>query len=325
MLRERYFSYIDEKLITLSVRVEKRGKLNLLGLHVHSENFYRDFFNLLYGYGLENLNNQIKNVPAIDLIDRDEKIVVQVSSTATKEKIQTALKKDILEDYKDYKFKFISISKSVENLKNKDYINEYGLEFDPDQDIHDIQNILSDIMDLEVEEMKDVYEFIKAELGGETDHLSFETNLAAIINVLSKENYANDNGSIQVDPFEIDKKIQFNDLANAKDIIKEYTKHHPKVDAKYQEFDRQGVNKSLSVLSKIKKLFIEASSSEETLSADNIYLRTVKKVLETVMESSNLDEIRIDELELCVDVLVVDAFIRCKIFKSPEGYSYATA
>ena len=32
----------------------------------------------------------------------------------------------------------------------------------------------------------------------------------------------------------------------------------------------------------------------------------------------------IDELELCVNILVVDAFIRCKIFENPENYNYAT-
>jgi hypothetical protein len=31
-----------------------------------------------------------------------------------------------------------------------------------------------------------------------------------------------------------------------------------------------------------------------------------------------------EEMEMCVGILVVDAFIRCKIFKNPNNYNYAT-
>ena len=50
-----------------------------------------------------------------DLIDNEKKIVIQVSSTNTKQKIESSLKKKLIEDYADYTFKFISISKEVEN------------------------------------------------------------------------------------------------------------------------------------------------------------------------------------------------------------------
>ena len=39
-----YFDYIEDLLSVLAFRVERRGKLNILDLHLHSENFYRDFF-----------------------------------------------------------------------------------------------------------------------------------------------------------------------------------------------------------------------------------------------------------------------------------------
>ena len=43
MNRSKYFDYIEEKLTVLAIRIEKRGKLNILNLHVHSENFYLQF------------------------------------------------------------------------------------------------------------------------------------------------------------------------------------------------------------------------------------------------------------------------------------------
>lgn len=69
--------------------------MNILDLHVHSEDFYQNFFNILYGWNLENLNNQnkLQNIEAIDLIDHSSKVIIQVSATNTKEKIESTLQK----------------------------------------------------------------------------------------------------------------------------------------------------------------------------------------------------------------------------------------
>ncbi|EGQ98798.1 hypothetical protein VCHE39_1684 [Vibrio cholerae HE39] len=54
--------------------------------------------NLLYGYELENLNKVLQNVEAIDLIDHKNKIIIQVSSTCTKNKVESALEKEIIKN-----------------------------------------------------------------------------------------------------------------------------------------------------------------------------------------------------------------------------------
>ncbi len=70
MNRSRYFDYIQEKLTALGVGIGVRGQLNILSYHVHSENFYRDFFNTLFGWKLENVNvTKKQNIEAIDLFD----------------------------------------------------------------------------------------------------------------------------------------------------------------------------------------------------------------------------------------------------------------
>lgn len=40
MNRSAYFDYIEEKINLLALRIESRGKLNILNLHLHNENFY---------------------------------------------------------------------------------------------------------------------------------------------------------------------------------------------------------------------------------------------------------------------------------------------
>ena len=111
MQRKNYFDYVEEKLAILSIRVKNRGKLNILDVHMHSENFYRDFINLLYGWSLENANNRLQNIEAIDLIDDNVKLIVQVSATATKTKINNSLSKKSIE----------KISKVLYNIDNEKY------------------------------------------------------------------------------------------------------------------------------------------------------------------------------------------------------------
>lgn len=58
--------------------------------------------------------------------------------------------------------------------------------------------------------------------------------------------------------------------------------------------------------------------------SDNVFLNVIENVKEKVIESANFIEIPIDELELCVKIIVVDSFIRCKIFENPLSYNYVT-
>ena len=322
MNQNLYFSYIEEKLQTLSKRIESKGKLNLLDLHVHSENFYAHFFNKLYGYELENMNEFLQNVEAIDLIDKTNKIIIQVSATSTKRKIEQSLEKSILAGYKDYSFKFISISKDANGLRNKSFTNPHGLTFTPATDIFDINSILNKIITKSAEKTKPLYVFIKSELGNDIDMVKLDSNLASIINILANEEWGDVNKVSDVNTFEIERKIVHNKLTNSRVIIEQYALFYNKVDSKYKEFDKQGANKSNSVLGKITREFLKTYDSNNT---DKSFQNTVDIITEKVIESANYDSIPLDELELCVEILVVDAFIRCKIFENPENYDYATA
>ena len=93
MNRSVYYNYVDVRLNLLALRIVGRGKLNILDFHLHSENFYLHFFNKLYLWKLENMNAVQQNVEAIDLIDKTNKIIFQVSATSTKAKIETTLAK----------------------------------------------------------------------------------------------------------------------------------------------------------------------------------------------------------------------------------------
>lgn len=320
MNRTLYFDFIDEKLCTLATRIEVRGKLNILDLHLHSENFYLNFFNKLFDWKLLNINTVKQNTEAIDLIDTKNKIIVQVSSTATKQKIESALSKN-LTSYKSYSFKFISISKDASSLKSKTYDIPKGITFNPATDIYDIKSILNIILALDIKNQKRIYDFIKQEFSSDINITKIDTNLASIINILAQENWDKDLENYQTEPFEIDRKIEFNNLENSKYVIRDYTIHHNRVNKIYTEFNLNGANKSSSVLFIIRNSYLK---NKATFTDDDLFFKVIELVIETIRNSANYVQIPFDELELCVNILVVDAFVRCKIFENPEGYSYAT-
>lgn len=322
MNRPNYFNVIEERLNLLANRIISRGKLNILDYHGHAENFYQYFLNEVYGWTVTNENDNKQNVEAIDLIDHTNKFVIQVSSTASKQKIESSLSKDSIKTYTGYTFKFISIARDADDLRKDIFKNPHGISFTPSVDIIDKNSILSKIRGLHIDNQERIYQFVKKELVMEIDPIKLESNLAAVINILSKEDWDKTAIVAEISSFEIERKISHNNLNTAKTIIGDYMVHYGRVDKIYTEFDSQGNNKSNSVLSTIRQEYAKAKSS---LTADQLFFDVISKVEEKVLNSSNYTTIPFDELELCINILVVDAFIRCKIFENPENYNYATA
>ena len=324
MQRKNYFDYVEEKLAILSIRVKNRGKLNILDVHMHSENFYRDFINLLYGWSLENANNRLQNIEAIDLIDDNVKLIVQVSATATKTKINNSLSKKSIEEYakRGYTFKFVSIAENADQLRQQKYNNLYNIGFNPKKDIYDISSLEKDILNLKLQKLEEVYQFIKAELGNMPDCVRFNSDLTTIINILAEVKLGENEPLGNINMFEIDKKIEFNKLDIAASIIDDYKIFYNQVEKKYREFDKMGLNKSMLVLQSLKKMYIDALLKNKYDNSDLLFVGLIDEVKEIVINSSNYFDISKETLEACASLLVVDAFMRCKIFKNPEGYAY---
>lgn len=320
MNRAYYYNYIEECLTTLSLRIERRGRLNLLDYNLHAEHLYRDLFNLLFDWKLCNINDIQQNAEAVDLVDVTNKIIIQVSATNTKSKINDALSKIPIPQYNDCTFKFISITKNAKNLKNKTYTAPQGISFSPQNDIYDLTDILREINSLNADKFEQAYNFIRKELGVETATIRLESNLTTIINLLSKEDLSNACVP-SVNSFQIERKIEFNQLSNSKRLIVAYNIYQGTVDRIYSSFDSMGQNKSIFVLERIRKIYLENQSKANR---DALFRLITDKIKLIITTSANYDAIPEDELELCVDILAVDAFIRCKIFENPENYNYAT-
>ena len=321
MNRPNYFNVIEERLNLLAFRIISRGRLNILDFHGHSEYFYQYLLNEVYGWKISNENDFKQNVEAIDLVDHTNKYILQVSATASKQKIESSLSKEAIKVYEGYTFKFVSIARDADALRKDSFKSPYQVDFNPLTDIIDKNSILSKIRGLSTYDQKRIYDFIKNELVTEIDPMKLESNLATVINILSKENWDKRYPVAEINSFEIDRKIAYNKINSAKSIIDDYSVHYGRVDKIYTEFDSRGNNKSSSVLSTIRQEYVK---NKGILSDDELFFKVISNVQEKVLNSSNYTSIPIDELELCINILVVDAFIRCKIFENPENYNYVT-
>lgn len=295
MNRPNYFNIIEERLSLLALRISNRGKLNILDFHGHSENFYQYFLSEVYNWTVINENDNKQNVEAIDLIDHTSKFVIQVSATASKQKIESSLSKNSIKNYLAYTFKFISIAKDADKLRKSIFKNPHGIKFTPSEDIIDIKSILTRIRGLHIDDQKRIYEFVKKELVAEIDLMKLETNLATVINILSKEQWDKSDSTSEINSFEIDRKISHNKLNAAKVIIDDYKAHYGRVDRIYSEYDSLGSNKSKFVLSTIRQEYAKAKINSND---DQLFFKIISKVQEKVLNSSNYTSIPFDELEL---------------------------
>jgi hypothetical protein len=316
MNRSSYFNYIEERLDLLSLRIQRRGKLNLLELNIHAENFYRDLLNLLYGWNLENMNAAHQNEKAIDLMDTNNKLVVQVSATNTKVKIQSSLSNL---NFYDYTFKFLSITQSSDDLRKVNYDIPKGIKFVPSDDIIDIDSILRVVESLGINEQKRLYDFIERELGCMDVLKINQSDIVSVIKLLAQNDLSNIevSASVQKD-FQIDSKINHNQLRISRAIISEYKVYQNMVDKIYSSFDEMGQNRSLFVLNKIRKIYLKG---RESTCGDELFKWITDTVMQEVTERMNGENLSIEAIEMCVDILIVDAFIRCKIFENPNNFN----
>jgi hypothetical protein len=226
-----------------------------------------------------------------------------------------------LEAYKKYSFKFISISKDASDLRKQTYsINPHELEFTPQEDILDIKLLLNKISSLDIDHQRSVFSLVKKELGKNTDISKISSNLTSVINILAAEDFT-PSASDTSPAFKIEEKIKYNDLNSAETVVSDYAVNATRVGQIYKEFDKSGVNKSFSVLNSIRQMYLRKKSE---LSADALFFEVIDEVIERVRNSSNFKNMPLEELEQAVNILVVDAFIRCKIFENPMKVKNAT-
>ena len=310
--KETYISDILDRLSGLAYNVELRGSLNLLDLHVISEDFYVGLLNLVYGWNLRNANSSQQNAPGIDLVDDSNHILVQVTGSCTKKKIDHSLE-EIPEKYAGYHFYFAPIVLDAKAQRKHKYTPPHEVVFYPETDILDIHFIADRIKGMtDIEKVGTIAMYVRNNIRHDTpSSVQLTSGLNDIICLLAKDSL--NEGDFDTADFEIEAKISFNNLSiYGKDIIDQYKIYYVNVQDIYKEYARQGKTKSMAVLQKLHKIYI---SLKTQASGDALFMAIEKEIIKQIDHSSN--KLTEEQLEMCVDILMVHAFIECKIFEKP--------
>lgn len=157
MIREEYIKEIRNSLALLVSEVQLSNSLNMQNINIISENFYRDFFNLLFDWNLKNSNYSQKNFKGIDLYSESEKVVIQVSTVVNRKKIQEAINKIDNARFNGYHFIFVAITnKIISKAIYREYQISDDIHFVPEEDIWDHTKILNYVNDSQIDKMQKI-------------------------------------------------------------------------------------------------------------------------------------------------------------------------
>ena len=109
-------------------------------------------------------------------------------------------------------------------------------------------------------------------------------------------------------------KISFNGLSYGEGIIRDYADQHPRVKRIYDEYAKQAQYKSKAVLQKFHSIYL---NWKQTLRGDELFKKIESEVVSLVNVANLPDDFTQEELEMCADILIVHAFMECKIFEKP--------
>ena len=322
-----YMVKITEKLSMSAFIIKFKGMQAQFDDHKYMEVFYRELLNMVFNYQLENAKT---NQPGYDLIDKKNYILFQVTAEDTKTKVNDTIKKinKISEEYKGYNLKFMIISERDSKLKNGVF-DDVKIVFNPKNDIVDLNYLVNQIGSLPLDRIEDVLAFIDKSLPlSNNSVVSINNNLYEVVKAIAMNYVEEESVGFEELPmkFKIEDKIRFNDLIDCYATISDLSGYHVFINNIYEQQAREGNTMFERVLRKIQREYRDIIVNNESYSSNKIFHELCERITNQILLDDRLkDEFDRDVLEECVEIIVVDAFIKCKIFKRPEDSIYDTS
>ncbi|MGW1444211.1 SMEK domain-containing protein [Serratia rhizosphaerae] len=307
-----YITNISNGLAYLSRCVEARSSLNLNDINIHSENFYKDLFNLIYDYNLKNLNSINQNIASIDLADEEKKLCIQVTCTNTIEKIKSTVDKFIKENlHEQYETLQVLILTKKKKYKTIEYGKDGIYKFNIKSGVIDYRDVLRHIQNLTSEKQFEVKCFLEKELNlKETDNTPKEVKtLMHMIKILSNDDHPNAGNGFAEKP-DPENKIYKRFSEHSSTIIEKYTSLAPM----YGDILQCIRNESDIGLIKQKKMeiFLEKQSNEFLIAEHNNPLLALEKLKIFYCNKVSLIDNEYDDS--AIEFFLVDNLFRCTVF-----------
>jgi hypothetical protein len=144
------------------------------------------------------------------------------------------------------------------------------------------------------------------------------------INAISEIDIVNIDKNKQINPFNPKDKIDYNSIKRNVALINEYKIYSSKINSLYDELEQQGSIKKEKLLASIELIYTEikgnyvldSTNPMEIIksNADNIIDDVYETLNAKVSESSFWEE----DIVLGIRLIMVDAFMRCKILEEPK-------
>ena len=145
------------------------------------------------------------------------------------------------------------------------------------------------------------------------------------INAISNIDFNDENDDNNSKVFNINDKISFNAINRNKALIEEYKIYYSQLNVLYSELETAGAFRKEKLLRNIKLIYLKVKGkylidSEDTMNiirqnADNIIEDIENQLLEMVEKDTMHYE---EDITFGISVIMVDAFMRCKILEEPE-------
>jgi hypothetical protein len=198
MLTRGYFiGEIVDALSDIAGQVSTRGRLGLTDLNKHAEDFFKTILNHLLSLSLVNLNAERSNEPGLDLGDKSNKVAFQITGTRTSAKVNdmlATLSDEQIQTYTKIRVLMIAGKQSSYTL---DAAGCARASFAED-DIWDIHDLCKLCMNISVDVLQAVYNYVRSELARVRIELEipdadgkYPTTLADFIEAIPKAQMSN--------------------------------------------------------------------------------------------------------------------------------------
>lgn len=218
--------------------------------------------------------------------------------------------------------------------------NEGGERYNPDmtddKERDDYPNLIllciqhhdetNDVQKYTVEKLKEMKQSHELKMAKKLSPLQRTSFLAEVINKISSLDIDEVVGVEVSNSFNPEDKIAYNDIKIYKPILEEFKVYQAKLNVIYKEIESQGSFKKNALLRNIKSIYLKAKGELNSISQSEISNNS-DKLIETVgnklwrlfeqTETTN-NSIHYEDLNFSLQIIMVDAFMRCKILEEPQ-------
>jgi hypothetical protein len=152
--------------------------------------------------------------------------------------------------------------------------------------------------------------------------------LVDVVKRICKINFEEEAVDAVTQAFDIDVKINYNNVIQYRPFIEEHAAYAVKLQKIYAEFEREGNSSMNKVLRNVTSLYTKQKGNilGADLSLANIQknadalIEAVERDLHELMDSSPNNDLTTpyEEVEFGLSIILVDAFMRCKILEEPQ-------